>query len=83
MVRYKLARTEGAETVTLEQQKHLSKLTFKFALLIARKYTRGAAEHGGNLWDLSAEQLLDEAIAECIDQFTYLMTLKEKLSELR
>lgn len=66
--------------MTLEQQAHLSRLTYNFALVLSTKYAKGAIEHGGNLWDKTPIQLLDEAIDECIDQFTYLMTLRSKMT---
>lgn len=68
--------------MTQKQKNHVEDLLAVFKDRLAEKYQKGAEEHGGNLWDMSAEQLLDEAINECIDQYTYLMTLKEKLEKL-
>jgi len=53
---------------------------YKMALA---KYRKGAEEHGGNLWDLSEDELLDEAINEAIDQVIYLLTIKLKKYENR
>lgn len=61
------------------QREHLSTLAFNHNQLLFSKYRKGAAEHGGDLQDMAPLQLLDEAINECIDQFTYLYTLKQKL----
>ena len=43
------------------------------------KYVRGSIEHEGDIRDMSAEQLLNEAIWENIDQAIYLFALKERL----
>lgn len=46
-----------------------------------KKFKRGKAEHGGFLGDMTPLQLLDNAIDETIDQYTYLYTLRLKLSK--
>lgn len=61
------------------QEAHLLRLQKAFARFLALKYTRGAKEHGGELLNYSPKELLDEAIDEVVDQYTYLMTLREKL----
>ncbi len=68
--------------MTNEQEIHLLSITERFKKLADAKYQKGQKEHGGNLWDLSATQLLDEAIAESIDQITYLLTLRDKLNQI-
>ena len=65
--------------LTKEQNDHLVSLIVYFAEAVTNKYVTGQKEHGGNIWDMSAERLLDEAINENLDQFTYLMTLKQKM----
>lgn len=65
--------------MTEEQELHMKGLAMTFAHLMARKYRRGAKEHGGNIWDMSREKLLDNALDEAIDQVVYLLTLKQKL----
>jgi hypothetical protein len=65
--------------LTQRQKKHLDRIRRKFGQLVGAKYRRGAAQHGGNLWDHSALELIDEAVMETIDQFVYLMTLTDKL----
>lgn len=68
-------------TITREHLAHLIQLQNEFSRKAEIKYLKGVEEHGGNLWDKSVVYLLDEAIAENIDQFIYLMTLREKLVE--
>ena len=66
--------------MTDAQGVHMENLGHKFIDEMFKKYEKGAKEHGGNLWDLSAEQLLDNAIEEAIDNVVYLYTLRDKLS---
>lgn len=65
--------------LTNEQEAHLRDIKYRFLNDTDAKYRKGAEKHGSNLLDMSAEQLLDEAIAEALDQYTYLVTLKTKL----
>ncbi len=65
--------------MTQDQQQHLASLKSIIDTRISAKYKKGVKEHGGNLWDLSSAELLEEAINEAVDQLTYLLTLKEKL----
>lgn len=67
--------------MTGEQEQHLQQIKDEFGEAVERKYRAGAAEHGGNLWDKTPLQLCDEAIAEAIDQVTFLLTLRTKLAE--
>lgn len=62
-----------------EQEQHLEDIQDDFCDLVEHKYRAGQKEHGGFLGDLPAEQLLDNAIDEAIDQVVYLLTLKQKL----
>jgi len=64
-----------------EQQQHLQGLLYEFGKLASNKYTQGALEHGGNLWDMSNDDLLNNAIDEAIDQVVYLLTLKQQLAK--
>lgn len=66
--------------MTESQLKHLHQLQDSFAEQVALKYAKGALEHGGLLWDKETAWLLDQAIDEAIDQYVYLMTMKEKLN---
>jgi hypothetical protein len=64
--------------MTGEQEKHLRLIQNQLALLVDNKYRNGQKEHGGNLFDMDPNRLLDEAIGEAIDQVVYLLTLKSK-----
>lgn len=70
---------DDAHSMTPDQETHLANLKARFTQQLDRKYRQGQLQHGGNLWDMTPERLLDEAIQEAIDQYTYLMTLKENL----
>ena len=65
--------------MTKEQEEHLIYIKHKFHSLVDPKYRKGAEEHGGNIWDLTPTQLIDNSIEEAIDQVVYLLTLKAKL----
>lgn len=73
--RLRLRRT----IMTIEQKLHVNYLQKEFSDRMAEKYEAGQKEHGGNLWDLQASDLLDNAIEEAIDQVVYLLTLKNAL----
>jgi hypothetical protein len=64
--------------LSAEQWDHLLKLNSEIADRMVEKYTTGAVEHGGNLWDKGEDYLLDAAIDEAVDQLVYLLTLKHK-----
>ena len=65
--------------MNIAQQQHLAEIITELVELLTEKYTKGADEHGGDLIDMSVEDLLDNAIMENIDQITYLLTLKQKI----
>lgn len=62
--------------MTDEQKAHCSAIAKSFEIRMSTKYKKGQEEHGGNLWDMTKEQLLDNAIDEAIDQVVYLLTLQ-------
>lgn len=65
--------------MTPDQISHLASLLDRFASLTSAKYEKGAEEHTGNVWDASLLTLIDNAIEESIDQFVYLMTIRDKV----
>ena len=65
--------------MTPRAEKHLDRILRETSLDLQLKYTRGNWEHGDNLLDMTPLQLVDEAIAEAMDQVVYLRTLKQKL----
>lgn len=66
-----------------DQEDHLKEIITLAAGLLNDKYRRGQEQHGGNLKDLTVTELIDEALMENIDQFTYLATAKAKLMETK
>jgi hypothetical protein len=66
------------EPMGFNHEQHLAEILWDSRLLIEAKYRKGQAEHGGFLPSMTREQLLDNAIAEAIDQLVYLLTLKGK-----
>ncbi len=69
--------------MTQLQEEHLSQLKKDFQYLVDAKYRKGAAEHGGDLQDMSTTWLVDEILNECIDLYVYVRTLKLKLARIR
>ncbi len=67
--------------MTKKQTEHLEKIIKDFERTCRWKYRKGQKEHGGNLFDLTIEQLMVEAYHEIVDLWTYLVTLKFKLEE--
>lgn len=65
--------------LTSDQEQHLWDIIDAFANAVEPKYKAGAGEHGGNLWDQTNLELIDNALLEAVDQFTYLYTLRQKL----
>lgn len=68
--------------MTPEQEAHLQGILDTFVSRCPTKYRAGQAEHGGNLWDLSILQLIDNTIEESVDQFVYLVTVRDKVRTL-
>lgn len=67
--------------MTDEQNDHMTWIAERAKHKIVHKYAAGQAEHGGNLWDQTEDQLLDNAILEAIDQVIYLLTLRKKITD--
>jgi hypothetical protein len=63
--------------MTPEQIKHSESIAEEFSKLLLAKYSKGAIEHKGNLWEVDYDKILDYAIEEVIDQAVYLLTLKQ------
>lgn len=60
--------------MTQLQELHLKQLKIEFCEMLDKKYRAGVEEHGGNIWDMSAEQLKKEAYNEIIDLWVYMRT---------
>lgn len=65
-----------------EQERHLAGIIEIFTLEAGKKYRKGQAEHQGNLWDVPPIQLLDMAIEETLDQYIYLVSMRDQLHKL-
>lgn len=68
--------------MTPQQEAHVKRINREFGDRMEMKYRAGQAEHGGNLWEKDVEFLLDNAILEAIDQFVYLISLRERLNTI-
>lgn len=66
--------------MTPGQEAHLQSIKDEFSKRVDEKYRAGQQEHGGNLYDQTNLELLDQAIKEALDQFTYLITLRKNLT---
>ncbi len=69
--------------MTPSQENHLLHLKGEFIRKLDTKYRAGAAEHGGDIRDNSILQLIDEGLAECVDQYTYLSSIRSELMKLK
>jgi hypothetical protein len=67
--------------MTQEQESHLQGIKDQFARDVDAKYRAGVREHGGNLWEMTPLQLIDEAMKEAVDQYTYLFEARRQVSE--
>jgi len=65
-----------------QQIDHETQILESFVRDHEAKYEKGAIEHGGGLWDVPADKLLDMGIEEVLDQASYLYTLKPKVKAL-
>lgn len=61
------------------QEAHLYHIKQTFFRLVDAKYRKGQAEHGGNLYDVPTLKMVEMAIEEAIDQFSYLLTIRDNL----
>lgn len=64
-----------------DQQEHAEELARQFKSRMLYKYSRGASEHGGNLWEMNLKNLLENALDEAIDQVVYILTALEKIDD--
>jgi hypothetical protein len=61
-----------------EQVEHFWSAVAEFQKQGKAKYEAGVEEHGGNLWDHDELWLIEHAMEECIDQWMYLKTARDK-----
>ncbi len=65
--------------MTDQQEQHLAHIKAAFEATVDTKYRGGVREHGGNLWEMTPRDLVLNALAEAVDQVTYLCTLLDKM----
>lgn len=63
----------------IERQEWLRYTTIEIAMAFEKKYQKGMAEHKSDLSTISDERLIDEMIAESLDQLAYAMEMKRRL----
>ena len=61
-----------------EHEEHARHITDIISDLTYKKYTKGALEHKGKLWEFDEITLLYEVRNEAIDQFVYVQTIIDK-----
>jgi hypothetical protein len=71
--------TNVTNVMTKEQESHLTSIKLSFSALVDAKYRKGQSEHGGDLFRKDVAWLVDQAIAEAVDQIVYLLTLRERI----
>ena len=67
--------------MTGDQELHLINIKNDFREEVDNKYRAGQKEHGGNLFDMSLEDLAENLICEAIDAYVYAHTLRTKIRE--
>lgn len=67
--------------MTSKKEADLKWLIEEHAKRLDAKYRAGDKKHGNDLPDLSARQLLEEALEENLDQFVYIMKALEKVND--
>ena len=64
-----------------EQNNHMNENAEAFVKEYCKKYAKGAENHGGDLMDMSLEDLVKEAKDEVKDMWSYLMDIERKVKE--
>lgn len=67
--------------MTSAQQAHQDRIVKRFAAEFREKFTKGQAEHGGDMWRKPG--MLQHAKEEVLDLVAYLFTLEEQLQPAR
>jgi hypothetical protein len=60
---------------------HLQAILASFEAEVSDKYRKGAAEHGGHLWEKPG--MIDEAMNEVLDLYVYLYTLRDQIRAVK
>ena len=65
--------------MTPEQEAHLQHIKETFAADVDKKYRKGQAEHGGDLFRKCDVKLVEDALEEVMDAVVYLRTALDNL----
>ena len=79
MTNHRYANSYLSPSKPMTHEDHIDLLLDQFTNILVPKYMAGAKEHGGKLWEMLPEDLLDNAIEEAVDNLVYLLTLKQRL----
>lgn len=66
-----------------QQAQHLDSIVKAAEVLIRKKYTAGAAEHGDTFRSMKPTQLVDEILGEVTDLLVYTIDLAKKLNDFK
>jgi hypothetical protein len=68
--------------VTPEREAHLIRIKAAFLREVDEKYRAGQREHGGDLFDHTMLWFVEQAMAEALDLYVYLFSLRERVQEM-
>lgn len=74
----KINTTEFEDKLTDDQLSDITGTLKFFCQRAFEKYAKGAIEHGGNIWQLSEDELDEEVMNEATDQVIYQATKLRK-----
>ena len=69
--------------MTPEQEKHMNENVMEFQKKYVPKYEAGQKAHTGNMWEMGAYQVLENAEEEVLDMWSYLRQIRKVLDEIR
>lgn len=69
--------------MTRDQENHMDLNCQVFVGEYCTKYRNGQKEHGGNMWDMGAFQVLQNAVEEILDLWSYIRQILKCLEEIR
>jgi hypothetical protein len=67
--------------LTKEQNNHMNENAEAFVREYCDKYVGGVREHGGNMWEMSLEDLISELKDEIKDAWSYAMDIERKIKK--
>lgn len=69
--------------LTKDQNNHMNENAEMFVKEYCKKYVGGVEKHGGNMWEMGLQQLVDNAKDEVKDQWSYLLDIERKVKEIQ